>query len=520
MERLTGKDAKLMMEALAAVYEKKGDCVDKDKKTKHNCAKKVCSEQWGEGTCVPEHHTLLEDGTVTHYDVVFEHGLERMVPIQELEVLVTEMHEHASMEGGHIDEGIADDPRFGVIGQAARLGQKMFGNASQRNSAVSYERSVNDLTKSRGGGNVAQGADGKAITAAQIAAQTKKRRLADPKYKPGQGVDSGAKPGSGGKPKPPTVLADRKPAAPAAPVRDRMANASKEDRMAAFAKANPKLAARQAERDRTRGTSATTNPLMKDMKSRMPAPAPTAAQKQASVNAAVKSANRPEVLNKQAPAGSALRRQQDKQAAGKSSGAAAGSMKSGTAGSPAAQAAAGAPNRKEDLFTGKPIQQKSGSSSAAQSVGKTKDMMKKGKDAIFKKEDLDVFDTIKDHLITEHEFSEDVAIKLMSILDEETRGDIMEYTAAIRADAAPKGTTMRMTAGGKEPPGDKMLRGIKDRVGGFLQRLNPKAMKSTTVEPRKPLVSTQKNSYELEGELVDEGSCGSKKKKKSKKGGY
>jgi hypothetical protein len=39
-----------------------------------------------------------------------------------------------------------------------------------------------------------------------------------------------------------------------------------------FAKANPKLAASAAERDRTRGTSATTNPLMKDMKSRLPAP--------------------------------------------------------------------------------------------------------------------------------------------------------------------------------------------------------------------------------------------------------
>ena len=99
MDRLTGKDAQLMMEAVANVYEKKGDCVDKSKKTKHNCAKKVCSEQWGEGTCVPEHHTLLEDGTVTHYDVVFEHGVERMVPVEELEILVTEMHEHAAMEG-------------------------------------------------------------------------------------------------------------------------------------------------------------------------------------------------------------------------------------------------------------------------------------------------------------------------------------------------------------------------------------------------------------------------------------
>ena len=93
----------------------------------------------------------------------------------------------------------------------------------------------------------------------------------------------------------------------------------------------------------------------------------------------------------------------------------------------------------------------------------------------------------------------------------------MEYTASM--GAGPRGTTVKMTADGKEPVGDKLLRGIKDRVGGFLRNLNPKALKSTTVEPRKPLVQ-QNNSFELEGELVDEGSCGSKKKKKSRKGGY
>ena len=59
----------------------------------------------------------------------------------------------------------------------------------------------------------------------------------------------------------------------AAPARDRMAGASKADRMGAWAKANPKLAAAQKQRDATRGTSATTNPLMKDLKSRMPKPA-------------------------------------------------------------------------------------------------------------------------------------------------------------------------------------------------------------------------------------------------------
>ena len=41
---------------------------------------------------------------------------------------------------------------------------------------------------------------------------------------------------------------------------------------ATWALANPKLAAAAAERERTRGTSATTNPLMKDMKSKLTAP--------------------------------------------------------------------------------------------------------------------------------------------------------------------------------------------------------------------------------------------------------
>ena len=119
-------------------------------------------------------------------------------------------------------------------------------------------------------------------------------------------------------------------------------------------------------------------------------------------------------------------------------------------------------------------------------------------------ESSDLFDIVKGHLISEHELSEDVAIQVMTLLDEEIKADILEYTAAIRADAAPKGATMKMTATGKEPAGDRLLRGIRDRVGGLLNRLNPKALKSTTVEPRKPLVSTQKNSFEPEGELVDE----------------
>ena len=122
MERLTGKQAQLMMEAVASIYEKKEDCVDKDKKTKHNCAKKVCHKEHGEGACIPGKHTLLEDGTVTHYSVVFEHGVEEMIPVEDLEVLVTEMHEHAEMEGEDLQEVDLKKLYDGVVGAGKAVG--------------------------------------------------------------------------------------------------------------------------------------------------------------------------------------------------------------------------------------------------------------------------------------------------------------------------------------------------------------------------------------------------------------
>jgi hypothetical protein len=72
----------------------------------------------------------------------------------------------------------------------------------------------------------------------------------------------------------PAAGAPARPTATAAAPKPAAAPAAKPagSAMDQFAKANPKLAASAAERDRTRGTSATTNPLMKDMKSRLPAP--------------------------------------------------------------------------------------------------------------------------------------------------------------------------------------------------------------------------------------------------------
>lgn len=66
----------------------------KVKKPMHACATKVEHSEWGEGNCIKEMHTLDEEGNITHYDVMFEHGLEKNVPVPALNILVSEMHEH------------------------------------------------------------------------------------------------------------------------------------------------------------------------------------------------------------------------------------------------------------------------------------------------------------------------------------------------------------------------------------------------------------------------------------------
>jgi len=66
----------------------------KVKKPKHACATKVEHAEWGKGDCLKGEHTLTEDGQVSHYDIIFEHGIEKNVPVQKLNVLDEAIHEH------------------------------------------------------------------------------------------------------------------------------------------------------------------------------------------------------------------------------------------------------------------------------------------------------------------------------------------------------------------------------------------------------------------------------------------
>ena len=110
---MDSKQVQGMMEAYASIYEKKGDCVDKKDKGAHNCAKKVCHEQYGEGeTIFGQHAVPDENGFVSHYDVQFEHGIVENVSVEEMKVLTMEGHPTAEghrYEGEMIDENSLQD---------------------------------------------------------------------------------------------------------------------------------------------------------------------------------------------------------------------------------------------------------------------------------------------------------------------------------------------------------------------------------------------------------------------------
>ena len=61
--------------------------------SQHLCAKNVVHEEWGEGQPVHGMHAMPDaDGDIAWYDVMFEHGIEKGVSINELKVQASEMH--------------------------------------------------------------------------------------------------------------------------------------------------------------------------------------------------------------------------------------------------------------------------------------------------------------------------------------------------------------------------------------------------------------------------------------------
>lgn len=74
------------------------DADSADKALQHDCAKHVVHKEHGEGQCIPGMHTIVEtsegEGYVTHYDVMFDHGIEVDVPVEDLEIVTEMSHGH------------------------------------------------------------------------------------------------------------------------------------------------------------------------------------------------------------------------------------------------------------------------------------------------------------------------------------------------------------------------------------------------------------------------------------------
>jgi hypothetical protein len=58
-------------------------------------------------------HTILEDGTVGHYDVEFEEYIVENCPVEELEILVSEMHMHKEMKEGVVSKEVKELQKAG-----------------------------------------------------------------------------------------------------------------------------------------------------------------------------------------------------------------------------------------------------------------------------------------------------------------------------------------------------------------------------------------------------------------------
>jgi len=116
-----------------------------DKALSHDCAKHVASEQWGFGECISGQHTLIEqeDGTaiVTHYDVMFEHGVEFDVPVEDLEILVSESHKHTAKK---MKEGDMKKDKAGHTTGGFRISDKEAQAARERLAKKRQERGMKE----------------------------------------------------------------------------------------------------------------------------------------------------------------------------------------------------------------------------------------------------------------------------------------------------------------------------------------------------------------------------------------
>ena len=114
----------------------------KKKKKKHNCASKVKHEEFGIGDCITGMHTLDENNVVTHYDVEFEEYIVENCPVEDLEILISEMHEHYENEEKNAEVFSESDKKGKGSGKKDACYKKVKASASVWPSAYASGRLV------------------------------------------------------------------------------------------------------------------------------------------------------------------------------------------------------------------------------------------------------------------------------------------------------------------------------------------------------------------------------------------
>ena len=413
MDRITGKDAKLMMEAVAAVYDT----------TLTEEVINSTAEQWV-AACIEE-GINFEEYTLDEITEAF------IADCDQPEVL----NEFLGMQGAQ---------NFG-----ANLRQK-FGQARRAvgGALANVGRNVKDVAGAYGQGFIGQKTTSQNPIARGLNAVSR-GMTAVPRA--GAALVGGFLTGksAGTAPAAPagnTVADKTAPAPKAAPTAQERAYGPKstlnKDQQAVnreydrLRKTDPEAAAVYGKKMAARGAARS------DFKIEKPTQAqsnPTAAQKQASVDAAIKSVNTPEKMNRPAPVGSALRAQQDKQAAAakpaprpmarpgaRNADRAPGGMSSGR---PAPKPVAGGSTAVGSAAT-KPApaggyQLPAGARPMTSPVRRPTGARPMGARNRMRMEELDIFDTIKEYLIDEGA-TEEEALKQMLTLTDEQRTEILE----------------------------------------------------------------------------------------------
>jgi hypothetical protein len=159
-------------------------------------------------------------------------------------------------------------------------------------------------------------------------------------------------------------------------------------------------------------------------------------QRQASVNASIKSANRPSVLNKQAPTGSALRAQQDRLAQKNKIQKEVAAVKSGIPAN--TQSSVNNTVKSSTVATGNTVKTKvNPDTSISVTQRRTPDATKKITQSLNLSQSVDLFDIVKGQFIEEG-YSEEDTMYMMANLNEEQLQEFLKQLAGVAIRNAKK----------------------------------------------------------------------------------